>query len=91
MATLGLQPCGRSTQPVDLQKQSLEKQLAQAHRDNAILNHKMVLKDVLSDVKLSPGLTRAEKNERIEQALAIIAEAKKVYSLPIRTLAGRWG
>ena len=46
---------------MDLQKQSLEKQLAQVHRDNAILKHKMALKDVLTDVKLSPGLNRAEK------------------------------
>ena len=61
LGSLQDQSCGRPTQPVDLQKQSLEKQLAQVHRDNAILKHKMALKDVLTDVKLSPGLNRAEK------------------------------
>jgi hypothetical protein len=55
------QPCGRPTQPVDALKQSREKQLAQAQRDNAKLGCKMAIEDALSDVTLSPGMDRAEK------------------------------
>jgi hypothetical protein len=46
---------------VDPQKQMLEKQLEQARRDNALLKHKMALKDVLTDLKITPGLDRAKK------------------------------
>ena len=52
---------GRPCQPVDSQQQALEKQLEQAHRDNALLKHKMELKDVLTDLKLAPGMNRAKK------------------------------
>jgi transposase len=52
---------GRPCQPVDSQQQTLEKQLEQAHRDNALLKHKMELKDVLTDLKLAPGMNRAKK------------------------------
>jgi transposase len=52
---------GRPSQPVDQQKQSLERQLAQVRRENAVLQHKMELKDVLMDLKLTPGTDRAEK------------------------------
>lgn len=55
------QPPGRPCQPVDTQRQALEKQLEQAHRDNALLKHKMELKDVLTDLKLVPGMDRAKK------------------------------
>jgi transposase len=55
------QPPGRPCQPVDSQKEALEKQLAQAHRNNALLKHKMELKDVLTDLKLAPGMDRAKK------------------------------
>ena len=48
-------------QPVDSQQQALEKQLEPAHRDNALLKHKMELKDVLTDLKLAPGMDRAKK------------------------------
>jgi hypothetical protein len=46
---------------VDVEKQSLEQQLIQVRRENAVLQHKMALKDVLSDLKLTPGINRAEK------------------------------
>jgi hypothetical protein len=46
---------------VDKEKEVLEKQLAQAHRDNALLKHKMELKDILTDLKLTPGMSRAKK------------------------------
>ena len=46
---------------MDSQKQALERQLEQAHRECAILQHKMALKDVLTDLKLTPGMNRAEK------------------------------
>jgi hypothetical protein len=46
---------------VDSQKVTLEKQLAQAHRDNALLKHKMELKDVLTDLKLELGMDRVKK------------------------------
>jgi hypothetical protein len=46
---------------VDSEKQSLERQLEQADRQCAILQHKMALKDVLADLKLTPGMNRAEK------------------------------
>ena len=55
------QPPGRPSQPVETGKKVLEKQLAQALRDNEILKHKMALKDVLTDLKLEPGMDRAKK------------------------------
>jgi transposase len=55
------QPSGRPSQPVDTQKQVLEKQLEQARRNNELLKHKMALKDVLTDLKLEPGMDRAKK------------------------------
>ena len=61
LSSLTDQASGRPCQPVDSEKQSLERQLEQAHRQCAILQHKMVLKDVLADLKLTPGMNRAEK------------------------------
>ena len=55
------QPPGRPCQPVNHQKQALEKQLEQAHRDNAFLKLKVELKDVLTDLKLDPGMERTKK------------------------------
>jgi hypothetical protein len=55
------QASGRPGQPVDSEKQSLERQLEQAHRQCAILQHKMALKEVLTDLKLTPGISWAEK------------------------------
>ena len=52
---------GRPAQPVDNQEQRLEKQLEQAHRENALLTHKMAIQDVLGDLKLQPGCDRAKK------------------------------
>jgi hypothetical protein len=61
LSSLADQASGRPCQPVDSEKQSLERQLEQAHRECAILQHKMALKDVLTDLKLTPGMNRAEK------------------------------
>jgi transposase len=61
LSSLTDQVSGRPCQPVDSEKQSLERQLEQAHRQCAILQHKMALKDVLADLKLTPGMNRAEK------------------------------
>jgi transposase len=61
LSSLEDQPGGRPSQPVDVGKQSLEQQLAQARRENAVLLHKMALKDVLSELKLTPGMDRAGK------------------------------
>jgi transposase len=61
LSGLADQASGRPCQPVDLERQALQQQLEQAHRENAILQHKMALKDVLTDLKLPPGITRAEK------------------------------
>lgn len=61
LSSLADQASGRPFQPVDLEKQALERQLEQAHRECAILQHKMALKDVLTEVKLTPGMSRAEK------------------------------
>lgn len=55
------QPSGRPLKPVDKKKTALEKQLAQARQDNALLKHKMELKDVLTDLKRTPGIGRAKK------------------------------
>ena len=52
---------GRPTQPVDREKEGLEKRLTQARRDNELLKHQMALKDVLTDLKLEPGMSRAKK------------------------------
>ena len=61
LSSLADQTSGRPCRPVDSEKQALERQLEQAHRECAILQHKMALKDVLSDLKLTPGISRAEK------------------------------
>ena len=61
LSSLEDQSGGRPSQPVDVEKQSLEQQLAQVRRENAVLQHKMALKDVLSELKLPPGINRAEK------------------------------
>lgn len=61
LGSLEDQPAGRPPKPVDRHRQALEQQLAQAHRDNALMRHKMALKDVLTELKLDPGLDRAGK------------------------------
>ena len=61
LAGLEDHPPGRPCQPVDIKKRALEKQLEQAHRDNALLKHKMELKDVLTDLKIKPGMDRTQK------------------------------
>ena len=55
------QPAGRPSQPVDEKKAALEKQLSLARQDNALLKHKLELKDVLTDLKLTSGMGRAKK------------------------------
>jgi transposase-like protein len=55
------QPPGRPCHPAESQKQALEKQLAEALRDNELLKHKMELKDVLRDLKPEPGMDLAKK------------------------------
>jgi len=55
------QSAGRPSQPVDEKKAALEKQLALAHQDNALLKHKLELKDVLTDLKLTSGIGRSKK------------------------------
>ena len=61
LSSLADKASGRPSQPVDSEKQALERQLEQAHRQCAILQHKMALKDVLVELKLTPGISRAEK------------------------------
>jgi transposase len=61
LSSLADQASGRPSPPVDSEKQSLERQLEQAHRECAILQHKMAPKEVLSDLKVTPGINRAEK------------------------------
>lgn len=61
LSSLADKASGRPSQPVDSEKQALQRQLEQAHRECAILQHKMALKDVLFDLKLTPGISRAEK------------------------------
>jgi transposase len=78
---------GRPSHPVDREKQALEKQLQQARRNNELLKHKMALKDVLTALKLDPDMDRVKKNERIEKAMAMIAELKKTYSVSNSVLA----
>lgn len=55
------QACGRPTQPIDSRRQVLEKQVRQLRRDNQLLNEKMALKDVLTDLKLQAGMDRSKK------------------------------
>ena len=55
------QPSGRPSQPVDEKKAALERQLALARQDNALLKHKLELKDVLTDLKLTSDIGRAKK------------------------------
>lgn len=61
LSSLEDQSGGRPSQPVDVEKQSLEQELAQVRRENAVLQHKMALKDVLSELKLTPEINRAGK------------------------------
>ena len=61
LSSLTDQASGRPGQPVDSEKQSLERQLGQAHRECAILQHKMALKEVLTDLKLTPGISAGRK------------------------------
>jgi len=61
LAGLTDQPPGRPSQPGDTINQTLEKQLQQLRRDNELLKHKMALKDVLTDLKLKPGMDRMKK------------------------------
>ena len=61
LSSLEDQSGGRPSQPVDVEKQSLEQQLIQVRQENAVLQHKMALKDVLSELKLTPGTDRAGK------------------------------
>ncbi len=63
----------------------------EADRECAIFQRKMALKDMLTELKLTPGMSRAEKNERIGRVLAMITEAKTRYGLPIRILAAQMG
>jgi len=52
---------GRPAQPVDNQRQRLEKQLEQAQRDNALLSRKIAIQNVLTDLELQPGCDREKK------------------------------
>ena len=52
---------GRPCQPVDSRSEALEIELEKAHRANVLLQHKMELKDVLMDLKLTPGMSRTKK------------------------------
>ena len=61
LSSLSDQASGRPSQPVDSEKQALERQLEQAHRECAILQHKMALQEVLTELKFKPGISRAEK------------------------------
>jgi transposase len=61
LSSLTDQASGRPCQPVDSEKQSLERQLEQVRRDNAILHHKMALQEVLTELRFKPGIGRAEK------------------------------
>ena len=51
----------KPAQPADNRQQRLEKQLEQAHRENALLTHKIAIQDVLTDMKLKPGCDRVKK------------------------------
>lgn len=61
LSNLADQSSGRPCRPVESEKQALERQLEQARRECAILKHKMALKDVLTELKLTPGMSRVEK------------------------------
>lgn len=61
LSSLADKGSGRPSPPVDSEKQALQRQLEQAQRECAILQHKMALKDVLFDLKRTPGISRAEK------------------------------
>lgn len=61
LSSLTDQASGRPCQPVDSEKQNLERQLEQAHRECAIWQHKMALQEVLTELKFKPGISRAEK------------------------------
>lgn len=55
------QVAGRPPNPVDGRRQELERQLAAAQRQCALLEHKMALKDVIMDLKIETGSDRAKK------------------------------
>jgi transposase len=55
------QSSGRPAQPVDTRQQELETQIKQLRRDNELLNQKMALKDILTDLKFKAGRSRSKK------------------------------
>jgi transposase len=55
------QNSGRPAESVDTRQQELEKQIEQLRRDNDLLNQKMALKDILTDLKLKAGKRRSKK------------------------------
>ena len=61
LGSLADQSPGRPSQVVDEKKAALEKQLVLARQDNALLKHKLELKDVLTDLKLTSGIGRSKK------------------------------
>ena len=61
LGSLEDQRAGRPAQPAESHQQDLETQLVQLRRENALMQQKMALKDVLVELKLKPGLDRAEK------------------------------
>jgi hypothetical protein len=53
---------GRPAHPSDDRRQELERQLSEAKKQIELLNHKLALKDVLTDLKLpTAGCDRAKK------------------------------
>jgi transposase len=61
LSSLADKVSGRPSQPVDSEKQTLQRQLEQARRECAILQHKIALKEVLTDLRFNPGISPAEK------------------------------
>lgn len=54
------QSSGRPAQPVDSDRQELERQISQLEKDNDLLTRKMALQEVLADLMQS-GVSRTKK------------------------------
>ena len=52
---------GRPAAAIDPDKQAMEKDLEQMHRENQLLTRQMALKEVLSDLKIPGNASRAKK------------------------------
>jgi hypothetical protein len=73
---------GRSSRP----SRHWKKKLVDTLRENELLKQKLILKDLVSDIGVRPGMGRVKKNERIIQAVTLIEKMKADFALTFRQI-----